>query len=261
VIASRRGTLIVAVLTDEGLLVAADSRYSLLAPGAGSEVQRKIRLIDRPPRTVLCIAGVDRIVRVPGVVREGWTPGPGDILLDFTEIAASRLPDSVEALTEDWLQRTALACANRLNEDRRLQRPPASPSPDRPFTELLFATAEPNGRAARLAVAGLYAGGPGAGVSRASADILELTRVGEPRIFGDLPFLEREAPEDCLRCLEALSAAPLPAAIALASVISLIEAASARPGSTIGGPVDAVLIASHVKRVASAEATGRETIG
>jgi len=246
VIGLRRGTLIVAVLTDEGLLVAADTRYSLLAPGAGVERQRKLRPVARPPSTVLCVAGVDRIVRVPGVVRAGWTPGPADVLLDFAEVAVARLPEAADDLTEDWLSRTALECARRFNDDPRIQRRPVSPSPDQPFTELILATGGQGARSARLAVAGLYPGGPGAGLSRASADILELTRVGEPHFFGDVPFLEREMPDDFARCRALLSTPRLSRDAAVSAFATLVDAAEAMPGSTIGAPTDAVLIESRL---------------
>lgn len=242
----RRGTLIVAVLTDDGLLVAADSRYSLLAPGAGTERQRKIRSVSRPPRSVLCLAGVDRIVRVPGVARAGWTPGPSDVLLDFAEIAIARLPDTAEALTVDWAGRTALECARRLANDPRIQWPPASASPERPFTEIVLASSRERGKSARLAVAGLYPGEPWSGPARITADIHELTRVGDARFFGDLPFIERELPDDLARCRALLSSARLSADTAASAAAALIEAAGATPGSTIGGPTDAVLIASGV---------------
>jgi hypothetical protein len=246
VIGIRRGTFIVAVLTDDGLLVAADSRYSLLAPGAGTQRQRKIRPVPRPPRSVLCVAGVDRIVRVPGVTRAGWTPGPSDVLIDYAEIAIARLPETVEGLTLEWAARTGFECARRLEEDPRIQWPPASASPERPITQIVLASARESGRSGRLTVAGLWLGPPWGEPARITADVHDLTRVGDAHFFGDLPFLEQNLPEDFARCRALLSSVRLSADTASSAAAALVEAAGAMPGSTIGSPTDAVLIASGV---------------
>ena len=244
-----RGTLVAAVLTDEGLLVAADSRYSLVQPRAASERRRKIRLVPRPPRTVLCVAGVDRIVHVPGVTRAGWEPGPADVLLDVGEIAASFLPEDAADLTERWLDVIASECTLRMNRDPRIAGQAQAAVPGVPFSQIVVASAEADGRCARLGHVSLYRDTVKARMAAAPAEISELSRAGEHAFFGDLPFLLRELPAEYESCRAAVGVSPLPAAAALSAVASLVEAAGPVRGSVIGGPTDAVLVASDVTKL------------
>jgi len=207
-------TLINVVLTDGGLLVAADSRQALLQLGGARDDVFKIKLVDNPPRTVFCVSGVDVIYDVtdPSRIRPGWSPSPSEIIVDLGGVAEARLGTARAGLNQRLLTQVATDCVLSVSRNPRLNRSQLASHAGRPFSQLIVTSAARTGRSGRLGVVDLWVRTDAAEIRTKEVRCRDLWNQGDPYFFGDLSYVERELPAEYQQCKSELGRSPLPVA-------------------------------------------------